>query len=102
MKEKIRKILLWLGLIISASYFVGAFIEIAMWNLEIAMWTFFSFSKPSNETLINFFFLIISGYFFIKLQKKLNIPCLFRKLEEISKQLEKLKSTLKRQANNYD
>ena len=72
MKEKNKKILLWIILIWFAMVFVDSFIE-AM------MIFFFGPSGSSQNPLITISVLAISAVIILKLQKKLNVPNLFRK-----------------------
>jgi len=67
MKEKIKKIILWVILIWFALVFAGSFIEVL--------------TGLSDNRLISLCALIISGYIVVKLQEKLNVRNLFRQNE---------------------
>ncbi len=68
MKEKIKKILLWIVLIILVLWFVGIFID-AFLNM---------FSGDFQKAIYNWIGLAIFGWLILKIQKKLNIPNLIK------------------------
>jgi len=73
MKEKIKKIWLWIVLLFCVFVFVGSFIQLILFPLF-----FLSFS----EIIVGIFWLVASGYGILKLQKKLNIQNLLKKQDE--------------------
>ena len=72
MKEKIKKILLWIVLVWFIMVFVDSFINAVMIVL-------YGPSNSSQNPLITISLLAISAVIIIKLQKKLNLPNLFKR-----------------------
>lgn len=72
MKEKIKKLLLWIVLIWFTLVFIGSFIEAIMIVL-------FGLNSSSMNPLVLIFVLAFSALIIIKLQKKLNVSSLFDK-----------------------
>ncbi|PJA84303.1 MAG: hypothetical protein CO145_01430 [Candidatus Nealsonbacteria bacterium CG_4_9_14_3_um_filter_37_13] len=72
MKEKIKKILLWIVLVWFIMVFVDSFINAVMIVL-------YGPSNSSQNPLITISLLAISAVIIIKLQKKLNLPDLFKR-----------------------
>jgi len=72
MKQKIKKVFLWIILIISAVYFVGIFVNLVVYLL---LNNIFSFTNLlASVAGLGFF-----GWIILKLQDKLNVSNLFRK-----------------------
>jgi len=72
MKEKIKKILLWIVVVWFIMVFVDSFINAVMIVL-------YGPSNSSQNPLITISLLAISAVIIIKLQKKLNLPDLFKR-----------------------
>lgn len=75
MKQKIKKVFLWIILIISTVYFVAIFVDLVVHLFFLFLGNAFS--------LVNFLASIVGlgffGWIILKLQKKFNVFNLFRK-----------------------
>jgi len=83
MKEKIKKIWLWIVLLFCVFMFVGSFIQLIFYPFLSLFWGKIIIPSQSiTEIIVGGFWLIASGYGILKFQKKLNILNLLKKQNE--------------------
>lgn len=75
MKQKIKKVFLWIILIISVVYFVAIFVDLAVHLFFLLFGNAFSLINSLASIVGLGFF----GWIILKLQKKLNVFNLFKK-----------------------
>jgi len=75
MKGTVKKIILWIVLICFALLFIDSFFEFFIGVLRLVL------TGVSSNCLSSLFYLILSAYIVIKLQKKLGVRNLFKRNE---------------------